>query len=126
MQTAIVSKLSVDQVFQRIVVEKRGFTQEEYRANYAAIKQVRNENKAKLKATTGPQMGLIMDQHRQEGFYLSDVKKTETKKFERYVYVVEREKVVDETEQLKKEYAKKQKEMAEIMEKLNRASAVNV
>lgn len=126
MQTAIVSKLSVDQVFQRIVVEKRGFTQEEYRANYAVIKQVRNENKAKLKATTGPQMGLIMDQHRQEGFYLSDVKKTETKKFERYVYVVEREKVVDETEQLKKEYAKKQKEMAEIMEKLNRASAVNV
>lgn len=126
MQTAIVSKLSVNQVFQRIVVEKRGFTQEEYRANYAVIKQVRNENKAKLKATTGPQMGLIMDQHRQEGFYLSDVKKTETKKFERYVYVVEREKVVDETEQLKKEYAKKEKEMAEIKEKLNRVMAVNV
>lgn len=104
----------------RAIVEKtNSFTKEELSANRDLITLVRKQKKERLAAFGGSQVGLIVDQARNHGFVLSDIKEKEGKKTDTMTITLKRLNQKSEAERI-------QDEIRKLQDKLNRVTAVNV
>lgn len=104
----------------RAIVEKtNSFTKEELSANRELITLVRKEKKERLAAFGGSQIGLIVDQARNHGFVLSDIKEKEGKKTDTMTITLKRQNQKTEAERL-------QEEIRKLTDRYNRVTAVNV
>lgn len=104
----------------RAIVEKtNSFTKEELSANRDLITLVRKQKKERLAAFGGSQVGLLVDQARNQGFVLSDIKEKEGKKTDTMTITLKRLNQKSEAERI-------QDEIRKLQDKLNRVTAVNV
>ena len=100
-----------------IVESSNSFSREVMVANRELIKAIRAEKRERLAKATGSQVALIIDQKRDEGFVLTDIKTKEGKRSDTLTFTMKRANSLSELERMEREIAK-------LMEKKARLEAM--